>query len=71
MSENLEELATILPPHYKLDYDKLEITLVDSKHATIENFQELATVLPSYYKLDLANGKIEIMSVHNETVTIL
>ncbi|CAG8552964.1 3698_t:CDS:2 [Paraglomus occultum] len=28
MSEN-EELATILPSDYKLDYDKLEITLVD------------------------------------------
>ena len=64
MSENLEELATILPPHYKLDYDKLEITLVDGVPATVENFDELATILPFYYKLDLADNKFSMFYIY-------
>ena len=63
MSENLKELATILPSGYKLDYDKLEITLVDCASAIVENFEELATILPSYSKLDLADNKFSIMPV--------
>ena len=58
---------TILPSGYKLDYDKLEITLVGCVSATVENFEELATILPSYYKLDLADNKFSIMPVSAET----
>ncbi len=67
MSEDFEELATILPAYYKLDVDKLGITLVDNVSATVENFEELATILPSYYKLELADGKITIIPVHAQT----
>jgi len=67
MSETLKELATILPSGYKLDYDKLEIMLVDCASATVENFEELATILPSYYKLELADNKFSIMPVSAET----
>ncbi|CAG8753746.1 18165_t:CDS:2, partial [Dentiscutata erythropus] len=67
MSENFDEFATILPSHYKLDGDKLEISLVDGMSATAENFKELAEILPSYYKLDLTNGKLAIMPVHAQT----
>ena len=67
MSETLKELATILPSGYKMDYDKLEITLVDCASATVENFEELSTILPSYYKLDLADNKFSIMPVSAET----
>ncbi|CAG8780409.1 19591_t:CDS:2, partial [Racocetra fulgida] len=65
MSENFEGVATILPSHYKLDGDKLEITLVDGMSATAENFEELAKILPSYCKLDLINSKFAIMPVNS------
>ena len=70
MSEKLisEELKKIIPFHYKLDRDKLEITRVDGVPVTIKDFEELATkILPSSYKLDLADNKIVIMPVGART----
>ncbi|CAG8745803.1 16558_t:CDS:1, partial [Funneliformis mosseae] len=69
MSEKLisEELKKIIPFHYELDRDKLEITRVDDVPVTINDFEELATILPSSYKLDLADNKIVIMPVGART----
>ena len=66
ISEISEELETMLPPHYKLDRDKLEITRVCGV-LTIKDFEELATILPSFYKLELTDDKIVIMLIHNRT----
>ncbi|CAI2187849.1 15315_t:CDS:2, partial [Funneliformis geosporum] len=69
MSEKLisEELKKIIPFHYELDRDKLEITRVDGVPVTIKDFEELATILPSSYQLDLADDKIVIMPVGAQT----
>lgn len=62
MSE--ETFGTILPSHYRVDRDKLEITLIDGTPVALENFKELATIIPKSYKLELTNGKAVIMPVH-------
>ena len=65
MSEFISE--EILPSHYKLNKDKLEITRVDCVPVTIKDYEELAKILPSSYKLELADKKIVIMPVSSLT----
>ena len=42
MSELISEELETIPPHYKLDRNKLEITRVDCVPVTFEDFEELA-----------------------------
>ncbi|CAI2196625.1 13608_t:CDS:2, partial [Funneliformis geosporum] len=69
--EELEELETLLPSHYELDRDKLEVTHVDGVPITIEDFEELATTLPFPLKLELTDDKIVMIPVHNLTERLI
>ncbi|CAI2193373.1 10545_t:CDS:1, partial [Funneliformis geosporum] len=53
-----EELKKIIPFHYELEMDKLEIMRVDGVPVTIKDLEDLTTILPSSYKLNLTDDKI-------------